>query len=181
MYTKNQIEAGIFRLLKKKSFGDITVTEICSEAQVSRPAFYRNFYSKEDVIAHAVNSVLKEKIGTLKNGDLLFLMNDTFIYVWGEQKQLIEILYENDLMSVVSEEMSRFTMTALPKYSGFSQDPVIYEYLAIEMSFLVTSILYGWAKRGFTESTEDLKKLTDRLFEIRMGRKILADIKETDN
>ena len=44
------IADALFSLMKRKSFQQITVTEICEEAAVGRKTFYRNFELREDVI-----------------------------------------------------------------------------------------------------------------------------------
>ena len=44
------IADALFRLMKRKTFQQITVTEICDEAAVGRKTFYRNFELREDVI-----------------------------------------------------------------------------------------------------------------------------------
>ena len=43
------IEA-LLLLMKKKEYKDISITEICERAGVTRMSFYRNFDSKEDIL-----------------------------------------------------------------------------------------------------------------------------------
>ena len=42
-YTKKVIRDAVFKLNRKRSLGDITVKEICEEADVNRATFYRNY------------------------------------------------------------------------------------------------------------------------------------------
>ena len=44
------IADALFSLMKRKPFQQITVTEICEEANLGRKTFYRNFDLREDVI-----------------------------------------------------------------------------------------------------------------------------------
>lgn len=44
------IADALYRLMQKKEFHRITITEICEEADVGRKTFYRNFDWKEDVV-----------------------------------------------------------------------------------------------------------------------------------
>lgn len=46
---KKEIESAFIRLLKKKPYTDITVTDIVEEAKVARVSFYRNFSSISEV------------------------------------------------------------------------------------------------------------------------------------
>ena len=42
-YTRRVIRESVFKLHKKRSLGDITVKEICEDADVNRATFYRNY------------------------------------------------------------------------------------------------------------------------------------------
>ena len=44
------ITEALFKLMRKKDFADITITELTKSAGVGRVSFYRNYESKEDVL-----------------------------------------------------------------------------------------------------------------------------------
>ena len=47
---KLRIARALTKLMEKKNFSDITVTEIVQTAGVARASYYRNFTSKEEVL-----------------------------------------------------------------------------------------------------------------------------------
>lgn len=51
--TRTRIIKALLSLMRKKKFSDITVTDIVARAGVARASYYRNFSSKEEVIASA--------------------------------------------------------------------------------------------------------------------------------
>lgn len=51
--TKRRIIKALLRLMNEKNFSDITVSDIVVRAGVARASYYRNFSSKEDIIASA--------------------------------------------------------------------------------------------------------------------------------
>lgn len=59
--TYEQLIEALIRLLSKKSFDDLTVLEICTEANVHRATFYKHFIDKHDFL----NCCLKVKLGEL--------------------------------------------------------------------------------------------------------------------
>ena len=66
---KNQITEGLFSLLRKKSFSEITVTDIVKEANVARASYYRNFQNKEgSLIQQTFNRYIMEFAGNMPAG-----------------------------------------------------------------------------------------------------------------
>lgn len=59
--TYDQLIEALIRLLSQKSFDDLTVLEICNEANVHRATFYKHFIDKHDFL----NCCLKMKLGEL--------------------------------------------------------------------------------------------------------------------
>ncbi|MFR1566034.1 MAG: TetR/AcrR family transcriptional regulator [Christensenellales bacterium] len=54
-YTKRYIVEALFKLMEKKDFRDITITELTARAGVGRATFYRNFSDKESVLIYFFN------------------------------------------------------------------------------------------------------------------------------
>ena len=54
--SKDLIVQSLLYLMKKKSFHEIKITEICRKAGVSRLSYYRNFESKEDIVLFYFNN-----------------------------------------------------------------------------------------------------------------------------
>jgi len=48
--SKKKLTASLSELIEEKSYRDITITELCSRAKLSRPAFYQNFNSMDDIL-----------------------------------------------------------------------------------------------------------------------------------
>ena len=59
--TYEQLIEALIQLLSKKSFDDLTVLEICTQANVHRATFYKHFIDKHDFL----NCCLKIKLGEL--------------------------------------------------------------------------------------------------------------------
>jgi len=63
--TKECLRIAMFKLMDKGDFEKITVTEIAKRAGVSRLAFYRNYGSKEELVADMCRSVFQELTASL--------------------------------------------------------------------------------------------------------------------
>ena len=54
---KLRIARALTKLMEKKNFSDITVTEIVQTAGVARASYYRNFTSKEEVLIKVTDEI----------------------------------------------------------------------------------------------------------------------------
>jgi AcrR family transcriptional regulator len=58
--TRKWLQDALIGLMKEKPFQDIQITELTARAQVSRPAFYLHFLSKEDLLLSHVDVIFDE-------------------------------------------------------------------------------------------------------------------------
>jgi AcrR family transcriptional regulator len=58
--TRKWLQEALIGLMKEKPFQDIQITELTERAQVSRPAFYLHFRSKEELLLSHVDVVFDE-------------------------------------------------------------------------------------------------------------------------
>jgi AcrR family transcriptional regulator len=65
--TRKWLQESLLVLMKEKSFRDIQVTEIADRAEVSRPAFYLHFHSKEELLLSHVDAVFDEFYASLSS------------------------------------------------------------------------------------------------------------------
>ena len=54
---KKCIVDALIILMNEKEFDDISITEICTKAGVSRMAYYRNYYTKKDIILEYLKDI----------------------------------------------------------------------------------------------------------------------------
>jgi len=54
------LQEALLLLMKEKSFREIQITEIADRAEVSRPAFYLHFHSKEELLLSHVDVIFDE-------------------------------------------------------------------------------------------------------------------------
>ncbi len=59
-FVKQKMYAALLRLLRSKAFSAISVSDLTSEAQVSRMSFYRNFNSIEDILTEHLDELIVE-------------------------------------------------------------------------------------------------------------------------
>ncbi len=60
VYVKNEMYKALLKLLEEKSFSAISVSDITTEANVSRMSFYRNYNSIEDILIEHLDAVVEQ-------------------------------------------------------------------------------------------------------------------------
>ncbi|MGN1410670.1 MAG: TetR/AcrR family transcriptional regulator [Eubacteriales bacterium] len=145
------ITEALLLLMKKKDYKDISITEICQKAGVTRMSFYRNFESKEDILFRKVRDVtdtfLKESSISFKNDS----SRDYFIKLFTHmerQKELCYALNKAGLIHIVKDEFDRVFLNVYcniyDKYTSFFITGGIY------------NVFFLWLMNGCREKPDEL-------------------------
>ena len=76
-FIKECILQALLQLMDEKDFKDISITEITKKAGVSRMAYYRNYYYKEDIFNNYMTELL-EKYQNVRNEIVAAHPNDKY-------------------------------------------------------------------------------------------------------
>jgi len=156
--SQHMIADALFSLMKRKSFRQITVTEICTEAAIGRKTFYRNFDLREDVIDFWLD-MRCEELREL----LLPVPTDQQLYHYciflKTHMDVFIVLYQNGLHSIVENKFSVFLPYTMPLWS---EDPVEQEYRSQYIIAGIDAIIRVWVIREFQESVEEVVEIINR-------------------
>ena len=145
------ITDALLLLMKRKDYKDISITELCEKAGVTRMSFYRNFESKEDI--------LKKWIGAITN-DFLIASGisykkdsgrEYFVKLFNHMEQYKDIctaLWEADLLHIVKEQFDKVFLTA---YKNEYHD-----YKSYFLSGGIYNVFLLWLVNGCRESPSEL-------------------------
>lgn len=154
---KEYIYEALFILMKKKDYRDITITDICEKAGVTRMSFYRNYKTKEDILREFVKTeVLSHFRGSDFNFDN-YCSRENFVKlfnVMAENKEICVAFYKAGLIRVVHEQLNQDFLSM--HNEGY--DP--YRFLFFTGGVL--NIFLAWLANGEKETPEEL---ADRLGE----------------
>lgn len=109
------ITEALLLLLKEKEYKDISITEICNKAGVTRMSFYRNFESKEDILLKKVQTVtdsfLKESAISYKRDTVSNYFVKLFTHMQ-QQKDLCTALNKAGFIHMIKDEFDRVFLNA---------------------------------------------------------------------
>lgn len=64
------IYGALVQLMERKPYADITITDICKRAGVSRMAYYRNYASKDEILTRRLDETLARFEGVPRGGEV---------------------------------------------------------------------------------------------------------------
>lgn len=150
-YVVTHITDALLELLKTKSLSDISIGELCDKAQVGRTSFYRNFESKEAVIARHLKILLDNWFADFIKSGSPNLVEAIFTHYYN-QKELCITLYRQGL-AYLSLQSIKDACGAKPEQANFE---------AYTSAFFAHG-LYGWLeewfKRGMQETPQEMQRL----------------------
>lgn len=153
------ITEALLLLLKKKDYKDISITEICKKAGVTRMSFYRNFESKEDILVKLVRQVtdnfLEESAISYKSDTSSSYFMKLFSHM-EQQKELCTALHKACLFHLIKDEFDRIFLDTYRQEYG--------EYKSIFLAGGIYNVFLFWFVHGCRDDPAVLaEKLDDML------------------
>ena len=145
------ITQALLMLLKNKPISEISISELCKKAGVTRMSFYRNFDSKEEVVKHYVEQITEDFLNT---SGISFKENSTTDYFTTlfahlkNNKELCEILHRDNLLSIVKQ---RFENVFVQIHHGEYDD-----YKSYFLAGGMYNVFLLWLINGFREEPDEL-------------------------
>lgn len=159
---KESITEALLRLMQKKNFYAISITELTHFAGVSRISFYRNFDSKEDVLIKHMHEHSIAAFADLKATNVRERLIGLF-KVTDELGDILDLLYSQNLSHLFLQYFA-CTIGAKPEQNNLE---------AFQNSMMM-GICFGaldeWVKRGRKESPEQMVDLLQNVI-----KRCLAD------
>ncbi len=149
---KHKIVIAYIDILQHKSYLDVSVSELCQKADVSRVSFYRNFAHFDELLNQTVEFVLEE---LLKNNLEGFIKGDKqgqkeFVYsllesIKNYRTSIRYLLPENSVLLT-----DRLAKKVISYFHGENVAPETIYRITSDLG-IVFSIISVWSKRDYAE------------------------------
>ncbi len=158
--TKEKLYIALDRLIDKKDLSEITVTEICNEAEIHRSTFYRYYSLPQDVLDEQVNLILDT---ALENASMHYSEDP---YEDTRQKMLVfcQSYYDNRFLTRLYNDLSKKTYLYL---KHFLHNTSIHNVEELEENILfisggLISMFNEWANSNFKKNPETMAEILTR-------------------
>lgn len=151
------IEDGLLELMLRRTFDEITVSDLCRHLELPRRSFYRYFRDLPDVL----DSLLEHTFQDMAVSDRPLTLEEFAenYRFWRERRELLDALSRSGRIRMLFEYTVRYTNADGIRNYIASDDPD----RAREIStFIITgfiSLVIGWHADGFRRSPEEMAKL----------------------
>ena len=141
------ISEALLKLMEKKPFKDINVSELCEKAGVSRVSFYRNFNSMPDILVHYLSTGMDAwwEDFIKRSGDDI---SETF---WGElltqykkNERLILLIDKNDMSYIIKDQI-------FASCGPIESQSVEEQYVRAVIAGAIYGVVEQWIKTGMKE------------------------------
>lgn len=158
-FLKECMSDALLELLKEKPIDKISLQDVSGKAGVGRVTFYRHFTAKAELIEYKLECLWKKWI---TNNDFKQDMTSDENSIWFfsffyEQRELLLLLYKQDLLSVVYD----FIIDLFYQSKSHSDEN---KYIISFLAYGFLGILTEWVKGNFKESTEEMLTLVSKFY-----------------
>lgn len=160
---QRQITQSLLKLMQKMPYENITVTQLCQTAEISRRTFYHLFTNKTGVLHALVDQKILniESYGRKDSHEL-----SRFFHYWKEQKPFLDALSANDLSGLLLERMIGCALTEdydvhyWLRSAGWSENSR--EVIIFGLSGIM-GLVYSWYHSGYRKTPEELAALVEQM------------------
>ena len=155
---KNQVllEEAFLRLALQHNYDDITISDICREAELSRKVYYRLFENKNDVLYALIDHAL----GGFEAYEPEMEPLHRFFSYWKEQKPLLDALDRSQCNALLMDRVVRFVLNYNPSILLVIY-PDLLQWDRDTQMFFIAGLFYmmlDWHVRGFDSSVEEISQ-----------------------
>lgn len=168
--TRQTIRNTLSLLMSEKELSDITITELCSRAQINRKTFYRHYRAISDVINELENELLTKFSDILKNSrtsilDIGSVLGEISALISGDQEYFVKLLKLNpELFSGgrVKAMLRRAIEIALRDVCSITDEQTLHALSEYTVSGIL-SLYSAWFDSGCTGSLEQMTDIARRM------------------
>ena len=153
-----QFEQTFLQMLLEVYYDEITISDLCRRAGLSRKIFYRLYEKKADVLYSLIDRTLMESDSFVPDESVGPGELHRFLAFWQYKKDLLDALQRNQNSSLLTDRAIRFALREEGSpVRSFGADEIkgSYESIVFYMTGMF-SLLLLWHGQGFTSSIDEM-------------------------
>ena len=163
LQSQRQIAGAMMALIREKPYAQITISELCKTAGISRQTFYSLFTSRENVVVFTLQAgerdipeITPPERSNDREDSLRWLCRGYSEYIL-QNRELIKLLVDNRIDYLLYDSFFEAMDSCDCFLSG--QDPCTRSYAASFYAGGIASVARGYARQGCTTTARELEEL----------------------
>mgnify|MGYP003302187306 CR=1 FL=1 len=151
----------LFAIMQERPYTNITITDLCDRAGLSRNIFYRLFDCKDDVLYAFLDSCFHECSKEIHSTSSKEGLKKFFLF-WKEQKVLLDILEQNKLESLLPIRAILCCCRmdfGMHKYIDSNWDNYTLEILSFYVNGFM-GLIFQWYHNNFSRSIDEMCEIS---------------------
>ena len=162
---KALVENSLLNLMMQNPYQEITVTDICREANIPRRTFYHYFGNKEDVLESLIEAMIQpcflEGLLDVRHG--AGYIEESLVKMfrfWDEEnRKKLDALIKNGLESQMITWATRWIQKEQSEtFQKNNMDPMLVEIGLMVGTTDFFSLLFYWSRGGYQQTPEQMAK-----------------------
>ena len=163
--SRKWLQDALIGLMKEKSFQDIQITELTARAQVSRPAFYLHFRSKEELLLSHVDVIFDEfhaevsreiARGTIDRKRFSIML----FHYWERYAETLRMVIQAENPDILLERLKEYVGVMMKELAAKTRkptlDPRLEEYIVGYVAGGAYMLLTQWISNKMPYSAEQM-------------------------
>lgn len=129
----------LLKLMEKKPFNEISVSELCEKAGVARASFYRNYDSMQEILTNYLSSVTDEwweEFVKYPEDEFHEKFWKELLLQYKKNEELIKLIYQNDISYIIK---IIFLIPADRKTGRTSRRNIFVQWLPVQFTGLLNN------------------------------------------
>jgi AcrR family transcriptional regulator len=163
------IEDALFDMMRRRSYDEITVTDLCEQLAMPRKAFYRYFDSKDSALVGLVvrflSSYAEKNAAVEGQPRSLYREMENYFSFWQGNREMLEVLDKNGKLSLIIEISLNFPIDkiiSLRRLLPDEEDGMRLNVYRFAIGGLI-SIMIDWFREKFATPKGEMARLAVRI------------------
>lgn len=172
--TRALLQNALLELLQKRRLASIQIKEITELADVSRPAFYLHFESKEELLLSHIDDLFAQlhqavfaEAAKSQPVTLELLVMISF-QLWGKEAKAWQVALQIENKDLLLSRLRRHMAVLMAEFAAYpgsniTQHPLLHDYVVDFITGGVYMLIRRWAEEGMKTSADEMGRLAYQL------------------
>lgn len=167
LQSQRWLSDSLIKLMREKPYQQITIMNICKQADLSRQTFYNLFNTKEEVLRFCLQNEYEKQFLRFCEQEKITVNEivEAFMSVVEENREILELMVDNHLENIISDEIAKCISMFTIHFINPKKKREILPYSEVMLSGALSHLLVYWFRQEEAISTEQLTLLIKEFLE----------------